>query len=385
MAEDKTPIDWQDIARRLDLPNAERFVHREIRPLIEDVPIEDGAAKQSSSQMMNRRLQKPLFVATAGFGLSFTVLLILTNDSPFGILLLFFLAIPMFFLSFIVSAYAYRRTITAALIDGQLRFVARSKALKKLAEQIGLTYVPSPGGAPEALKRLATYRYTPQPIKDIAAMLEDHGGMDEPLAAARKSGVMIGLGAILGSTEQKEKHYAAAVASVKVEDGFQGTRGGITFSAFEWVQSVEDEPDVHHLVLVYRAPQRLYGITQLRSRHITWPVGHPDATFTPIGVVAPAFEDRFRMRTTDQVEARTVFDPLVIARVAELAHGETVRAVAIGEHLVFDIEGADRFAMVDVLDGRWSEQTIADTMINIAEMLELSEAIAHAFNLRARA
>lgn len=385
MEQPSTHIDWPDIERRLGLRQVERFVRQEIRPLIQDVPIEEVMRQGSDSNRTNIRLQKPVFVAMAGFGLTFAVLMILTNDSAFGIILLFFLAIPIFALWVAGTVYAFRRRITAAIVDGQQRFVARSKALTTMANAIGLTYVPSPGGAPDALKTIAKYRYTPQPIKDIAAMLDDHGGMDAPLAVARQSGVMIGIGTILGSTEQKEKHYAQAAANVQVEDGFQGKRDGLAFSAFEWVQSVDDEPNVHHLVLVYRAPQRLYGVTQLRSRHITWPGGHPEAKFAPIGVVAPAFEDRFRMRTTDQVEARTVFDPVVIERVAELAHGEKVRAVATGEHLVFDIEGKDRFAMVELIDGRWSDQSIAKAMINVAEMLELSDAVAHAFKLRTRA
>ncbi len=88
------------------------------------------------------------------------------------------------------------------------------------------------------------------------------------------------------------------------------------------------------------------------------------------------------MRTTDQVEARTVFDPAVIERVAELGRGEKVRAVAFENHLVIDIKGIDRFAMVDLVTGEWSSQTISDSMINIAEMLETVSAIANAFRLK---
>ena len=62
-----------------------------------------------------------------------------------------------------------------------------------------------------------------------------------------------------------------------------------------------------------------------------------------------------------------------------------MRAVAFDEHLVIDVAGQDRFAMVDLITGAWSDESIAATMTNVAEMLELADAVAHAFKLRAAA
>lgn len=365
-------IDWTEIGLRLELRDPANFVETKIVPLLEAVPAE----RLSSKGKRRNRLELPMTLAMVGFGATQVALMI----SGIHGLITFILFLPLFFGWTLAVLFLFRGRFASAFLDGRERFIIRSKSLSRLANELALEYVPSPGGAPEALKLIAKQKFAPNALKEACEVLDAHGGMDEALATARRSGTMV-LGTVLGNKDQREKHYDAAAKNVQVEDGFQGALAGIEFSAFEWKESKDDASPIYHLVIVVRAPHRLHGITQLRTRNISWPGGHPDARFHSVGVVAPEFESRFRMRTTDQVEARTVFDPAVIERVAELGHGEKVRAVAFEDHLVIDVEGTDRFAMVNLVTGEWNSQTIADSMMHVAEMLELVKAIANVFRL----
>lgn len=376
---DGAHIDWPGIARRLGVADAQALAERRIIPLIEGVPVGERDAKGAPKN----HLELPVTVAFFAFVAAFMSLgYVLPDNLPGNIAR--FILFPVLFLAMIgASMFLFRDRFIAALTYGKERFIARSRALKSLAEELGLEYTPSPGGAPAALKFIARHAWSPAVLKDAAAVLDDHGGMDAPLAAARKSGAMMSDVAYLGSRDQKDKYVAQHASMQQVEDGFQGARNGVAFSAFEWVETVEDSPNIYHLVMVFDARRRLYGVTQLRTRHIAWPSAPEGVDLKRVGVVAPAFEERFRIRTNDQVEARAVFDPAVLERVASLAHGEKVRAVAAGEHLVIDVAGEDRFAMVDLATGAWSEATVAKTMTNIAEMLDLADAVADAFRLKA--
>ena len=373
--------DWNDIGRRLGISDAEGFVRREVTPLLEGIPIErlkkDGAHEN--------RLEFPLTVGFFGFMALFIALNAVLPDNFFGGLARFIL-FPTLFLGAIAAAFfLFKGRVVEALTRGKVRYIAQSKAMSVLGRRLGLSYVPSPGGAPEALKYVARQGWAPQILKEATAVIDDHGGMDAALDIAKRSGALMSDVTVLGSREQKEKYLEQQASWRQVEDGFQGARSGVPFSAFEWVESVDEAPDIYHLAMVFSSPHRLHGVTQLRSRHIGWPSAREELNLKPVGVVAPAFEHRFRMRTTDQMEARLVFDPVVLERVADLAHGEKVRAVAFEDHLVIDVAGENRFAMVDLVTGAWSEETIAISMINIADMLALADAVAHAFKLRAAA
>lgn len=375
---DGTSPNWDKIEARLGLQDPAMFSQRHIVPLFEDLPNRGSGA----SDDWKKGFRAPMVTGFWIFGITFVGLMVFLPSSFFFGFLLFLLFIPLFFLSFAVGFYLHRGKFMAAFAQGQERFIARSRALDRLADAVGLSYVPTPGGAPPLLTYFAKFRFAPDAVREAVTLLNDHGGMDEPLEVARRSGTMLADVTVLGAPDKIEKYKADAVANVRVEDGFQGTVSGVPFSAFEWVQPVEDSDDLFHLCIIFDLPRQLHGITQLRSRHISWPGRMEDISLSPVGVVAPAFEDRFRMRSTDQVEARTVFDPAVLERVADLAHGEKVRAVAYGQHLVVDIEGGDdRFAMIDLLSGEWSAQRIADSMIHIAEMRELAEAVAASFRL----
>ncbi|MEL7454251.1 MAG: DUF3137 domain-containing protein, partial [Pseudomonadota bacterium] len=164
-----------------------------------------------------------------------------------------------------------------------------------------------------------------------------------------------------------------------LQDGFHGTTNGIAFSAFEWSEPVSDEARLHHLVLVLAAPARLTGTTHLRSHKVPWPNPGPGHDLQPVKLGIDAFEDRYDLRGTDQTEARYVFNPAVIERLIDFAHGADMRAVATDDHIVVDLRGHDRFELIDLLTGAWSETSIETTFQDIADLLDLIDSVAKAF------
>lgn len=342
----KMPIpmsDWAAIEARLNIQDLQDFIAREIVPL---TPLLDNTA--TDKKKPRDGLDLPASVAFIGFIITFLILMVTTPDNLLGNIFKFVAFLPLFFLWLAGSFYLFRHRIAAHIIKRNVWFIARSKALAKIAETLSLTYVASPGGAPLPLQMMAKYDWVPSAFKDAEHILNDHGGMDEALEIAHKSGAMMGTGVVIGTREQVEASNAKAAAHIKVEDGFYGERNGAPFSAFEWIEDGDESADIYHLVMVYKTPRRLYGVTQLRSRHTGWQKHNEAAALKPIALVAPAFEDRFRLRSTDQVEARMLFDPAVLEKVAGLAHGEKVRAVAFEDHLVIDVAGKDRFALIDL-------------------------------------
>ncbi len=370
-------VSWRDIEQRLGFPGAEQFARAVVAPHLSDIvpepPTENGTPGD---------LQLPMGVAFAMFIVAFLIVGALLPDNWAGEVLKFIL-FPLLFLGALGgSVYLFKNRFLEMLTRGQERFILRSKALTQLAEQLDLTYVPSPGGAPKLLKLMAAFPLAPEALREAALVLDDHGGMEAPLDIARRSGALVDAATVIGSREQKEKYFVQQASYQQVEDGFQGKRGDLSFSAFEWIESVDDAPNVYHLALVLAAPTRLCGLTQFRSKGTGWPGTPTDQPLKKVSLGSSDFDARFRLRSTDQVEARVIFNPAVIERVIAFAHGEKVRAVAFEDHLVFDVAGSDRFALVDLVTGAWSDQSIRETFVNVAELLELVDAIAHAFMLR---
>lgn len=95
-----------------------------------------------------------------------------------------------------------------------------------------------------------------------------------------------------------------------------------------------------------------------------------------------SFDALYRLRSSDQVEARAIFNPALIERVTALAHGGRLRAVARQHHLVFDFAShANRFHLIDLITGHWSDETIRQAHADLAEALALVDALGHAFML----
>lgn len=366
-----TEPDWTALSRRLGLEDAHGFARREIAPLLQGI---DQAPKGG--------VELPLGTGFFAFAISFMTLSALLPDNAIGVALRFILFIPLFFGCLLGVAWLFRGRIVKFMLASKERFLPRAAALSRLSEALGMTYVAAPGGAPAGLGVLEKLPGMPPELTSVRETLDAHGGMDAPLAVALRSGVMMTNVHVLGSDADREKYIHQYKAGRRVEDGFHGTRHGLPFHAFEWEETEDDSPNIYHLVIVMDLPRKLHAVTQLRSRKTPWPGKVGEEQLDTVGVVAQQFEDQYRLRSSDQVEARTVFDPAVIERLIDLAHGDRFLAVAFEEHLVVDVAGDDRFKLVDILTGDWSEATIARTMENIAEMLELVDAVADVFDLR---
>lgn len=343
--------------------------------------LENAGLTASDGARLKRRLGRAVSGGFIAFVLSFLLVQAVLPDTWWGETLVFIL-FPLLFLGCLLgSLLFYWRSLIRLVLDAKARFLVRARALSALGEPLGLSYVAMPGGMPPALNWLAGQTWAPAELKDAVGALEQAGGMEEAVAAARDAGLMIESNVyVVGSAEQKAQYQEAAARHAQVEDGFHGRRGGIDFELFEWVERVEKAPSIHHLVIVLEAPLALHGVTQLRARKTGWPQDTAGG-FTEVDLGPRAFGELYRLRATDQVEARAIFNPAVIERVIALAEGGAFRAVGKGNRLVFDFPGADRFALIDLVTGAWSPETLERTAGDLAAALALVDTLAHAFML----
>jgi len=369
---------WDDIERHQGFAGAEARAAREIRPILERVtldPINPARQKNIIARFM--------FAPFVLFGAAIMSLELLLPDGA-GWAFLEFLLFPVLFFAFMVGGlFLMRGRLARLFVEAQARLGLKADAMRVLTAPLGLTYVPAPGGAPKGLEWLAVQSWAPSVLRDAAKTLNAAGGMDEAVAAVRDCGLFIESNVyVIGTPEQKAKYNEHAAGMRRIEDGFEGKRGGLSFSMFEWIEAVEDAPDVYHLIVVLAAPLRLSGVTQLRARKTGWPQDPGGAPMHDIDLGPKAFGGLYRLRASDQVEARAIFNPAVIERVIALAHGGRFRAVARAGHLVFDFSGtANRFHLIDLITGQWSDDTIRQTHADLAEALALVDALGHAFML----
>lgn len=370
---------WQDLDARLDTTDLEKLVETDIRPKL--VALSENTNPDEQAQI-KKHLGRSFSIGFFGFGCAFFLIAVGLPDLWWLVILKFILFPILFLGAILLTAWLERERLGNLILQTSQNFITRSQVLDVVATRLGLLYVPSPGGAPQSLKILAKTGLFKSLTGPIIELLDRHGGMDDALEAAVETGLLVPDTVVLGTAEQRARYYRQTALGHSFEDGFEGERNGIGFSAFEWIESVEDEDDRYHLILVLKAPYRLSGTTQLRSRQTPWPKRLEDADFVLVQLVPESFNEKFRLRSTDQVEARTLFNPAVVERVLELAHGDTFRAVAREEHLVLDIVGDNRFNMVDLHTGVWSDDQIRRALTDIAEMLEFVDTVAHAFMVR---
>jgi len=372
-------MSWTEIEARVGFAGVSRLVEGEIRPQLDALPPEtlkkDGTPKG---------LGLIMGVAVGLFILAQILLTVVLPDNSFGGFVRFVLFIPLFFASFVASIYLFRRRLVAWILRSQTRYLARAKALGVIADHVGIKFIPRPGGEHPILDWVRKQSWLDA---DLKGAVEEMPGSDLSMApaveAARQARIMGRDPVVIGSAEQKAQIEDQALQMLDVEDGFQGTRGGVAFDALEWIERVDEAPNKHHLVIVLKAPSRFQGITELRARKLPWLVFRDQADMETVDLGPRAFNDRYRLRSSDQVEARALFDPAVMERLLAVAHGAPFRAVARGEHLVFAFEGADRFAIVDMQTGRWSDETLRQALTDLAETLDLVEAFAGIFRVRA--
>lgn len=369
---------WDNIEAHPGFAGAEARARAELHPILERVKI-DPVDPARQTKILSRYLTGA-FIA---FGVSFFALdIYLPNRGVWEALQ--FILFPLMFIGYMLLALFFMRGELAKLyVEAQARLGLKAEAMTRLAAPLGLTYVPAPGGAPKGLEWLAAQSWAPAILRDATRTLNAAGGMDEAVAVVRGSGLLIESNTyVLGTPEQKARYNEQAAGMRQIEDGFEGVRSGLAFSMFEWVESVSDAADVYHLIIVLAAPLRLHGVTHLRARKSAWPQDPNGTPLQDVDLGPKAFDALYRLRSSDQVEARAIFNPAVIERVIALARGGPFRAVARQGHLVVDIAGeANRFHLIDLVTGNWSDDTVRQTHADLAAALALVDALGHAFML----
>ena len=368
---------WDDIERVDGFAGLKAYAEAEVVPVLESDTLAPGNGKK-----LKARLSRAFTGSFIAFVITFMVVQGIMPDTWWGETLVFILFPLLFFGCIIGGVFLFRGSLIKLMLEAKTRFLVRSRALSLLGARLGLTYVPTPGGPPAAVKWMAEQSWAPQELKEAAAVFDETAGMEAAVDAAREAGVMIEANVyVVGSAEQKEKYQKMAAGQSRVEDGFHGRRGGVEFELFEWIEKVEDNPDIYHLVVVLEAPLALHGVTQMKSRKASWPQEVSEVRLQEVDLGPKAFDQLYKLRSSDQVEARAIFNPAVIERVIALAGGGEYRAVGKGNRLVFDFPGANRFALMDVVTGDWSAETLRQTATDLAAALSLVDTLAHAFML----
>ncbi len=369
---------WADIEQHAGFAGAEARAAAELRPILERVKI-DSIDPARQTKIISRAMTTAFFAFGGTF---FALEFILPKGAGWEFLQ--FLLFPILFIAYLAMAlFLVRGQLAKLVVEAQARVGLKAEAMSRITAPLGVRYVPAPGGAPKGLEWLARQSWAPAILRDATASLNAAGGMDEAVAIVRDSGLLLeGNTYVVGTPEQKAKLNEQASSMRQIEDGFEGMRSGLTFSMFEWVESVEDAPDIYHLVIVLEAPLRLHGVTHLRARKSGWPQDPNGTALQDVDLGPKAFDALYRLRASDQVEARAIFNPAVIERVIALAHGGKFRAVARAGHLVFDFPGeTNRFRLLDLITGEWGDDTIRQTHADLAEALALVDALGHAFML----
>lgn len=371
---------WDEIESAPGFAGARQRAEQALRPVLAQVKT-DPVDVARQKKIISRHMTVPFLLFAATF---FVIETALPNGGAWE--LLAFLLFPALFILFMLAGvFTMRDRLAKLFVAAQVRLGQKAEAMQVLAAPLGLTYVPAPGGAPKGLEWLAKQSWAPAVLREAANTLNAAGGMDDAVRIVRESGLLMEANVhVIGSPEQKARYNEQIAGMRQIEDGFHGDRAGLHFELFEWIEKVDEAPDLVHLVIVLEAPFVLHGVTQLRARKTGWP-GDPDGTpMQDVDLGPRAFDALYRLRSSDQVEARAIFNPAVIERTIALAHGGKFRAVARAQHLVFDFASeANRFQIVDLLTGAWSDETIRQTYADIAETLALVDALGHAFMLAA--
>ena len=367
---------WTEIERRAPRAGLQSLVTQSIKPIIESAPVE---ALDDKGQIEGLGPASVLVMALfmAMFGSTFLFL----PDIWWGVALQFILFPILFFGSALIVAFIFRKRLSESIVRTIERRTARRGALDYIADYFGMHYSPSPAGPNTAEAWLLRQSWLPKEIKHAAAQ-ERPSKVLPGVNVAKEAGVLFPM-RVLMSTEEQRRHYRdAAISRADITDGFHGERAGITFNMFEWTEELNDNR-VHHLTIVMNAPTRLLGYTELRARKIGWLPHERAKQFKSVGVPSSRFHSKFKLRTEDQVEARTLFDPIVLENIIALGHDGAFRAVGYDNHVIFDFPGEDRFAFVDILTGRWSDESLRGGLTDILNALDLVDKIGAMFRLRA--
>jgi len=371
-------MSWDRIESQEGFAGAEAFAAREVRPVLARIS-RDPINPDRQKRIIGRFMMAPFML----FGVTFFTLDLLLPDTGFWEFLQFLL-FPVLFIGYMAAGlFLMRGQLAKLFVEARARLALKAEAMNRIAAPLGLKYVPAPGGAPKGLEWLSQQSWAPAILREATVSLNAAGGMDEAVAIVRSSGLMVEANTyVVGTPAQKATYNAQAAGMRQIEDGFEGRRAGLDFSMFEWVETVSDAPDIRHLIIVLAAPMPLHGVTHLRARKTSWPQDPKGTPMQDVDLGPKAFDSLYQLRSSDQVEARAIFNPAVIERVIALAHGSPFRAVARAGHLVFDFASeANRFNLVDLITGVWNEETLHQTYADLAEALSLVDTLGHAFML----
>lgn len=370
--------DWQNIEKQLGTQGLEPFINTEVlTPLAEIEPApetKDGFPKG---------LSWPIMVGFIVFFASFVTLESQMPRSALGTIASFIL-FPVLFISIMTfTLYLMRHKIAEVITKAQNNFLIRSQILGHIAAHFNMAYVPTPGGASRALQVIAKWKHCPEKIKDVVALMDTYGGLDVQSKAIRRSGLVMPSEYVLGSDDTKVKSYEQAQENLQFEDGFSGTRNGIEFAAMEWEES-RDDFSYHHLLIHMTLPYKIDGWVEFKNKASGWPQSRPNTSLKKVGISYSPFSKAYDIRSSDQTEARLVFDPVVIEALTNFAADGPARGVAFENHLVFDIRGDNRFELLNIATGQWSDESIKRTFADIGQMLELVDAVAKVFVVKTR-
>lgn len=346
------------------------------------VPILSKATPEETTQDgMSTAMKWPILGGFAVFGVIFFFFERLMVDNVIGNILTV-LAFPILFLTIMAgSAFMFRNRLAELIIRGQERFLIRTEAMHAISETYDLEYVPLPGGVSRSIKAFLEWRYCPKTLKDIYHLMDDHGGFDDTTDIIRASGLAMPRAIVLGSEKARQHYYRQQLDAQQFEDGFKGTRAGIDFAALEWTET-HDETSTHHLLLALTLPTKLTGRVEFKNKAARWPMAAPDTSHKKVGLLSKDFSKAYSVRASDQMEAHLIFDPVVIEKLTAYSADDAVRGVAYDNHLVIDLAGSNRFDILDLMTGGWSEQSIANTLGDFTQMLDFVDSVAHAFSVK---
>jgi len=330
---------------------------------------------------MPKQLRLPLFL---GFGTFIVLFWMATSALPnngWGEALTFIIFPILFFGSSLAYGYVFRERLAQLFAKGQRNFLLRTDIMMTLSRAFGLDYIAVPGGPSPSLKKFAAWRKCPQTIKDICALMETHSGLGPASDIIRASGLAIPNAVFIGSDETKERYFERELDEQQFEDGFKGVRGNIPFAAVEWTET-HDESKTYHLLVALTLPTRLTGRVEFKNKAAQWPMTPPHRKHDKVKLLSSDFAKAYKVRADDQMEARLIFDPAVIERLTAYAAQGPVRGVAFENNLVLDLVGDNRFNILDIMTGSWSQDSIDKTLSDFDDMLGFVDAIAAVFSVK---
>ncbi len=370
-------LSWAEIEQVEGFRGIESLVRREIIPALSDLPREtlnrDGAPKG---------LQMVASGAMAAFAVLFMLVIFIMPDTFFGVALPLILFPVLFFACVLGALWLNRKKVAAFVARASRRLEARGQILSRVADHVGLDYVLRPGTRPGWLDWAKRQSWIPPEARAAFEPLGGSGEMIQATQAVRDAGFLTTNVHVIGTQAQKAQLHDAMISSMNFEDGFYGSRARVGFEMLEWVERVEDSDDIHHLMILMTAPRAFDSVVQLKSKSARWwDTRVSDKPLKAVRIGPEAFRNSYDVRANDQVLAHVLFDPAVIAAMVDLTHGDAFRASAIGDQLIFEVAGANRFTLIDEATGVWDENSIRTGISDLAEALSLVDALAAAFRV----